>query len=114
MNKNKLFFDERLAVALTEDYDLWTRIVLNEGKVCHIERKLSYYRMHDKNNSSDIKIFKAVLFVKKKIWSILIKGLFKINDLLEIVFFYYLYKFYVKSKQLAKKISSKIEYTGKK
>ena len=110
LKKNKLFFDERLAVALTEDYDLWTRIVLNKGKVCHIERRLSYYRMHDKNNSSDIKIFKAALFVKKKnLEYVLIKGLFKINDLLEIVFFYYLYKYYVKSKQLAKNISSKIE-----
>ena len=106
MNKNQLFFDERLALAIAEDYDLWTRIVLNNGKVCHIERKLSYYRMHDRNTSSDIKIFKASLFVRKKnLEYVLIKGLFKINDLLEIVLFYYLYKSYVKSKQLAKLFS---------
>ena len=103
IKNNKLFFDERLILSTVEDYDLWIRLTINKIKVGHINLRLGYYRIHKNNASKNhLKQIEAGLFVKKKNLKYVVENqLFNFKDLLEIIFNYYIYFFYVKIKKIS-------------
>ena len=102
LNENNLYFDERLSVATTEDYDLWIRLTINKIKVTNINKKLGFYRIHSNSASQNIiKHLNAALFVKRKNLEYVIKNnLFNNLDTLEIIIYYWIYKFYVTIKTI--------------
>ena len=98
LSDNKLYFDERLALATSEDYDLWIRLTIKNIKVIHINKRLGFYRIHDKSASRNIiKILNAAFFAKRKNITYIIQNNFFNNlDTLEIIVYYWTYKTYVK------------------
>lgn len=106
LNQNKLFFDERLTLSTVEDYDLWIRLTMKQIKVSNINLRLGYYRVHKNNASKNhVKQIKAALFVKKKNLKYIVENqLLNFKDLLEIIFFYYIYFFYANFKNISYKI----------
>ena len=102
LNQNKILFDERLILSTVEDYDLWIRLTIKKIRVGNINSRLGYYRVHKNNASKNhIQQIKAALFVKKKnLRYILENKLFNFKDLLEIIFYYYVYIFYVNIKDI--------------
>tara|TARA_B100000886_G_scaffold340295_1_gene309019 strand:+ start:5955 stop:6776 length:822 start_codon:yes stop_codon:yes gene_type:complete len=102
LNENNLYFDERLSLATTEDYDFWIRLTINKIKVTNINKNLGFYRIHHNSASQNIiKHLNASLFVKRKNLEYVIENnLFNNLDTLEIIIYYWIYKFYVTIKTI--------------
>ena len=109
LSENNLYFDERLSLATTEDYDFWIRLTINKIKVSNINQYLGYYRIHDKSASQNIiKHLNASLFTRRKnITYVIENNLFNFLDTLEIIAYYLIYKSYVILRTILIKISSK-------
>ena len=61
LNEKKLFFDESKIFITVEDYDLWMRIALFNGKFGFCETILGEYTIHNSNSSSNFKIHRGNL-----------------------------------------------------
>ena len=112
ISENNLYFDERLTLATTEDYDFWIRLTINKIKVKHINKNLGYYRIHDKGASKKIiKHLNASLFARRKnITYVIENNLFNNLDTLEIIAYYWIYKFYVIFRTILINISHKRKF----
>ena len=61
LNEKKLFFDESKIFNTINDYDLWMRIALFNGKFGFCETILGEYTIHNSNSSSNFKIHRGNL-----------------------------------------------------
>ena len=61
LNAKKLFFDESKIFITVEDYDLWMRIALFNGKFGFCETILGEYTIHNSNSSSNFEIHRSNL-----------------------------------------------------
>ena len=61
LNEKKLFFDESKIFITVEDYDLWMRIALFNGKFGFCKTILGEYTIHNSNSSSNFKIHRSNL-----------------------------------------------------
>ena len=59
--EKKLFFDESTMFITVEDYDLWMRIALFNGKFSFCETILGEYTIHNSNSSSNFKVHRSNL-----------------------------------------------------
>ena len=82
---------------------------MKQIKVSNINLRLRYYRVHKNNASKNhVKQIKAALFVKKKNLKYIVENeLLNFKDLLEIIFYYYIYFFYANFKNISYKILKK-------
>ena len=61
LNEKKLFFDESKIFITVEDYDLWMRMALFNGKFGFCETILGEYTIHNSNSSSNFEIHRSNL-----------------------------------------------------
>ena len=61
LNTKKLFFDESKMFITVEDYDLWMKMALFNGKFGFCETILGEYTIHNSNSSSNFEIHRSNL-----------------------------------------------------